>query len=664
MSYSDCATESIELLDAVVETLGGQPRPNQQAMTSAVADALNRGRHLAVQAGTGTGKSLAYLVPAILHAQRTDSCVIVSTATIALQQQLVNRDLPNLVRALGDELDTQPSFAMLKGRSNYLCQRKFSEDPSVGSAPELGDEATLSYLERQAAAIAEWAEETETGDRDDLPVHANAKLWAAVSTTSQECVGASKCPFGDTCFAERARRRAREADIVVTNHAMLAINSLTEASILPEHDCVIIDEAHELESSITSSATETITANALKLSATKLEKLDTQQSPAKLADLASSWDDELATAKDGRWIRCSDTARGLLEACRAQLVELAKGLRREAMNTEATEDDAVTAERIGVMRQLDSQAGTIARILTTLEEPNPAKHQDVVFLERRPSRREESVLNVAPISIAEKLRESLFADSTVVLTSATLMLNGSFHSLAEAWGLPEGSWDGVNVGSPFNPRENQMLYCPSPEDIPEPGDLAKKEERYELMAQLIDAVGGRTLGLFTSWREMNKAAEYLRRRLDYEILVQGDDSDRNLIDAFTATESTCLLGVRKYWQGVDIPGKTLSLVLIDKIPFPWQNDPIVAARMDKAKARGRNGFLSVLVPAAALLLAQGNGRLLRSATDKGMVAILDPRMHTQRYGEYLHRSLPPLQMTWRIETVLESLSHLRDYEPE
>ncbi|OEY24355.1 ATP-dependent helicase [Corynebacterium sp. BCW_4722] len=638
-----------DLLAAAVEALGGAERPGQVKMANAVTKALDSERHLAVQAGTGTGKSLAYLVPAIRHAQLNDTTVVVSTATIALQRQLVERDLPRLADALEPLLPQRPTFAIQKGRNNYVCLHKLLIDAEVPDA--LIEEDDISWLGRQVKRVNEWAQETETGDRDDLVPGVSDQAWAQVSVSSRECLGATRCPHGEDCFAELAREKTKDVDIVVTNHALLAIDALSEVDVLPAHDAVIIDEAHELDGRVTSVATNGISKRSLSMAAKRAEKLGAKKET--LEDVIDDFTVALELEPPGRWETISEPARGAFVALRDALWKTRATI-SDAPEGEADNDPERFAERTNLRNHLEDLHDAVVRILTVFDEDDPAKHTDVVWLDRH-DRWGDSVA-VAPLSVAGLLHDQLFGDSTVVLTSATLALGGNFNAMAANWGLPEGSWDGLDVGTPFDPRKAGILYCAR--HLPTPGRDGLAAETLDEIAELITAAGGRTLGLFSSKRAATQAAEAMRERLPFDILLQGEDSTGVLVDEFSKNENSCLFGTLTLWQGVDVPGSACSLVLIDRIPFPRPDDPLMQARANAADAAGRSGFMEVSANHAALLMAQGAGRLLRSTTDRGVVAVLDNRLSTKRYGAYLRRSLPPFWETTDPAVVRGALKRL------
>lgn len=637
------APSTADMLSAAVESIGGQARAGQEQMAHAVAQALETERHLAVQAGTGTGKSLAYLIPAIRHAQATNSTVVVSTATIALQRQLVDRDLPQLADALEPLLSRRPTFAILKGRSNYLCKNKLTRDEDFEDA--LIAEKDVSWLGKHIRRLHEWANETATGDRDTLEPGVPDLAWRQVSVSAKECLGATRCPAGEECFGEQARREARQVDVVVTNHALLAIDALADVDVLPLHDAVIVDEAHELDGRITAVATSEITVASLKLAAKRASKIGAEN---KVADLAEDLKIALDSAREGRWERLPAGMDGPLVALRDALWSLKLEVSRSP-DGEAVNDPDRHAERVALGNHLVDLHDSFVRILEVFSQADPAQHRDVVWLD-------DGTLRVAPLSVAGLLHTRLFSEKTVILTSATLSLGGNFQAMATTWGLPHGSWDALDVGTPFDPATSGILYAAI--HLPEPGRDGLPPETLDEIYELIMAAGGRTLGLFSSKRAAIQATDAMRDRLPFDVLCQGDDSTGALVERFSKNENTCLFGTLSLWQGVDVPGRSCSLVIIDRIPFPRPDDPLLQSRKKAADAAGRNGFMEISATHAALLLAQGAGRLLRKTTDRGVVAILDRRIITKRYGGFFLSSLPPFWRTTDPAVVRGALTRL------
>jgi ATP-dependent DNA helicase DinG len=656
-------------------------------MAEAVQDAIESRRHLAVQAGTGTGKSLAYLVPALRHALAADGgTVVVSTATIALQRQLIERDLPRLSTALGDLLGREPVFAILKGRRNYLCLHKVHGAAVEDPADSLFDARTVSAIGRQVTRLHEWAATTGTGDRDELVPGVDDRAWRQVSVNARECIGAQKCPFGSRCFAEQAREAAGEADVVVTNHALLAIDAMEDFIVLPEHDVVVIDEAHDLVDRVTSVASGELSAAAVETAARRCGRLVDEALTTRLQQ-----------AGDGLGRALTDTAPGRIDGL-AEPVEVALTAVRDAAaacaaDLRAAPDGEDDAERLMLTRTagvaLDEVAENAGRLVAAFAEPIPSR-AEVVWLDRpadEDSARPDT-LRVAPLQVGGLLAERLFKPRTVILTSATLTLGGSFEPLARQWGLPqpakpakpakpaesaeaepagpddahqEQAWTGLDVGSPFDHRRSGILYVAR--HLPAPGRDGLPDAYVAELRELIEAAGGRTLGLFSSMRAARQAADALRGEIGVPLLCQGEDATGLLVSRFAADETSCLFGTLSLWQGVDVPGRSLQLVVIDRIPFPRPDDPLASARQRAVAAHGGNGFMSVAAAQAALLLAQGTGRLLRTIDDRGVVAILDPRMATARYSGFLRASLPPYWTTYDPQIVRSALRRLAAAEP-
>ena len=645
-------------------------------MAEAVAHAFDTGEHLAVQAGTGTGKSLAYLVPALARAVATDEPVVVSTATIALQRQLVDRDLPRLADSLADALPRRPKFALLKGRGNYLCLNKIhngsATEPDEQSQEELFEPVAATALGRDVQRLTAWSSTTETGDRDELTPGVPDRSWGQVSVSARECIGVARCPFGTDCFAEKARDKAGHADVVVTNHALLAIDAIADAAVLPEHELLIVDEAHELVDRVTAVATAELSATALGVANRRIARLVAPELVQRLEAAASTFSSAIYDASPGRIDRLDDQIATYLTTLRD-----AASAVRSAIDTTPSDPKAASAraEAVAALTDIDD---TASRVLASFAPAIPDR-TDVVWLDHEDNRGTvRPVLRVAPLSVAGLLRGRLFQGSTAVLTSATLTVGGTFDAMATAWGLAGGDdeahprWRGIDVGSPFEHAKAGILYVAA--HLPPPGRpgsgtgaagpaTSNSAEQLDEIAALITAAGGRTLGLFSSMRAAKAAAEVMRERLVTPVLCQGEDTTSALVRQFAEDEETSLFGTLSLWQGVDVPGPSLSLVLIDRIPFPRPDDPLLTARQRAVAAHGGNGFMAVAAGHAALLLAQGAGRLLRRADDRGVVAVLDSRMATARYGGYLRASLPPFWATTDRVQVRRALERLRGVGP-
>ncbi|MCZ1007138.1 ATP-dependent DNA helicase [Streptomyces lydicus] len=638
-----------DLLHAAVTAVGGTERPGQVAMAEAVAEAVDEQAHLLVQAGTGTGKSLGYLVPALAHGER----VVVATATLALQRQLVERDLPRTVEALHPLLRRRPEFAMLKGRSNYLCLHRLHEGVPQEEEDGLFDvfeQATpTSKLGKDLLRLRDWADETETGDRDALTPGVSDRAWGQVSVSSRECLGASKCAYGAECFAEAARERAKLADVVVTNHALLAIDAIEGAPVLPQHEVLIIDEAHELVSRVTGVATGELTPGQVNRAVRRAAKLVNEKAADQLQTASETFERLMELALPGRLEEIPEDLGYCLMALRdaARTVISALGSTRDKS---VQDEDAVRKQALASLENVHAVAERIAN----------GSEYDVVWYERHD--RFGASLRVAPLSVSGLLREKLFDDRSVTLTSATLKLGGDFNGVAASLGLaPEGTegedvppWKGLDVGSPFDYSKQGILYVAK--HLAQPGREGSRTDMLDELTELIEAAGGRTLGLFSSMRAAQAAAEELRGRLDVPILLQGEETLGELIRAFASDARTCLFGTLSLWQGVDVPGVNCQLVVMDRVPFPRPDDPLMSARQKAVEEAGGNGFMAVAATHAALLMAQGAGRLVRATGDRGVVAVLDPRVERARYGSFLRKSMPDFWYTTDRNQVRRSLA--------
>jgi ATP-dependent DNA helicase DinG len=634
------------LLERAVAAIGGQSRAGQLQMAQAVGECLSgSGTTLLVQAGTGTGKSLAYLVPAARAAVAVDEPVVIATATLALQRQLVEKDLPVVAGALAEDLGREVRSAVLKGRSNYVCMDRLmrgSPDPDEAALFE----APTTRLGRQAKRLRRWAESTGTGDRDDLDEPVDGRVWAGLSVSARECPGATNCQFGDACFAEAARARAREADLIVTNHALLAIHVVGEVPVLPEHQAVVVDEAHELVDRMTNALTVELSGPIVERAIGRARRVLSAEVLDPMRDAAGYLDEVLGELDEGRLRRLPDELVVVLTALRDAGHAALGSLRGSGSDGPEAAADRTTA-RAAVASVHEVAASLLAH-----------SEDGVAWVSRRPGG--ASVLCLAPISVHGLLEERLFAQRPVVLTSATLQIGGSFDPLARSLGCPEG-WSGLDVGSPFDHGRQGILYCAA--TLPRPGREGISAEALEEIADLIDAAGGRTLALFSSWRSVERAEEVVARRFagrdDRPIIVaRRGDAVAGLVRQFAQEPRASLLGTLSLWQGVDVPGPSCTLVVIDRIPFPRPDDPVVSARQERVDAAGGSGFAAVSVPRAALMLAQGAGRLIRSAEDRGVVAVLDPRLVTTGYGAQLVRTLPPLWPTTDLAEVTAALRRL------
>ena len=658
---SDLSSQVRKALDAAVAAIGGSPREGQIEMAEAVANALTDRHHLMVQAGTGTGKSLAYLVPALVHGRK----VLVATATLALQRQLVERDLPAVVPALEKVLGREITFGIYKGVGNYICLQKMNtEEPDPDGEVLL----EVSHLGKDAQRLHAWAKTPGvSGDRDDAP-DVDRRVWAANSLSGRECVGADVCNYGPQCFAAKAKSKAQSADVVVTNHTLLAIEIVDSHPILPERDAVILDEAHEFMDRTTQAVTEELTSARVIRAAAMARK----HMPGKLSDALTKAADNFhdAMADYGDQIRGDFNAQGRLDEIPSSLeapIRKVKDAAAAIVQIINADDDIIDSDAIAERARVK---GAVSEINTTCGKLLKMGNTHVLWYEPT-----FSTLHLAPLSVSEVLRANLLTKTPVIATSATLTVGNGFDAMARSIGFVVGSDadsesdDGdidpanvqmLDVGSPFDFANQGVLYMPK--HLPEPGRDGPSTEVLTELGELIDAAGGRTLALFSSWRGVEAADAHLRevlKELPITIITQKrGDAVGPLVERFAKDETSILLGTMSLWQGVDVPGNSCILVAIDRIPFPRPDEPVMSARASLADAAGGSGFMQVSLPRAALLLAQGTGRLIRSVDDRGVVAILDSRIVTKRYGSVLLNSMPPLWRTSDGAVVRESLRRL------
>ncbi len=687
---------------------GGESRQGQQDMAQAVARSMDSGRHLVVQAGTGTGKSLAYLIPAALSGER----VVVATATKALQDQLAHNDLPLVAAAVDGDF----SFAILKGRSNYLCRQRVAEiggkgeqmtlQPGSGDPPDADDPLTpassgaeggpaapddpaeVGRLGDQVRRLVRWADDTTTGDRAELEFEPHFRAWAMVSTTARECPGAFRCPSGRECFAEAARNRAAEAQVVVVNTHLYGAHLASGGAVLPPHSVVVFDEAHEVEEVMTDSLGVEIGPGRFRalaatcrplLDAGSSGALDTADGVAAVGDLLQRVLRPLVGRRVDQRILQGEVPEvsGTNGPANVEPQGLELGLEVPVSSPRAEAKPPPTGDP-DLHQVVVLATGRVGRLIDHLREADRLAGDDesgasrsrrdrallaaghlATDLARLPTLTDDEVawvdggtrapsLRVSPIDVAPLLSEQLWGEVTGVLTSATVPLG-----LAGRLGLPEGRSDELDVGSPFDYRSNALLYVAR--SLPDRRSPEAEPALHDELEVLITAAGGRTLALFTSWRAMRAAVEVLRERLDVPVLAQSDLPKPALVDAFRADEATCLFATLGYWQGVDVPGPTLSLVTVDRIPFPRPDDPVLEARRERA---GSGAFSLVDLPRAGTLLAQGAGRLIRSAQDRGVVAVLDSRLATARYRGALLARVPPMKRTLDRDEVVAFLREI------
>jgi ATP-dependent DNA helicase DinG len=657
-----------DVLAAAVKAIGGTERPGQVEMADAIAECLESGHHLLVQAGTGTGKSLGYLAPALLWlVQHPGKRIIVATATLALQSQLANNDIPAALDAVESVTGRRPRHAILKGRTNYVCLLRAREGTGQdqGALIPVGDLIdTLksspqskpdSALGAEVLALRAWAEEQAAqdglADRDDAPSHTE-RAWAQVSVPVRECLGAQRCPYGNECFVEGSRDAARAADLVVTNHALLAINAMHGGTALPEHTAVIIDEAHELVSRVTGAASAELSPQMVERVARRAMTFLEDEVASDLMESAKA----LRIALDGAALeRVEDPDNPFVTACVA-----IRDAARSVVRGLTGEDNQAPHK--------SQTAAAVKEVFDIAERMAALDTHDVVWVADRERFGREA--RVSPLSVAGLMRTCVFGERTTVLTSATLKLGGDFTPIATAVGLKDGErldageldadavpWRGIDVGSPFEYRRQGILYIARA--LPPPGRDGLSDASMAEIAELLEASDGRALGLFSSRRAAEIAAVYVRKQLpSLTILCQGDAQLPDLTRRFIQDEKASLFGTLSLWQGVDVPGATCQLVVIDRIPFPRPDEPLIVARQRAVAEAGGNGFMKVAASHAALLLAQGSGRLIRRLSDRGVVAVLDPRLVTARYGTFLKASMPDMWQTTDRQVAIQALRRL------
>jgi ATP-dependent DNA helicase DinG len=660
----DAGDDAVAALDKITAQMsGGEHRPEQQEMCRAVAEAIATATHLVVQAGTGTGKSLAYLVPAALSGQK----VVVATATKALQDQLRDKDLPLVDSGLG--LPAPLDYAVLKGRSNYICRQRVAEVGSGGIQAELGDQGSGRADEpdweapeagaaarsdegdgsppegvvEQVRQLVAWSQTSRTGDRADLSFEPSDRAWNMLSVGPRECPGAFNCPSGGSCFAEAARDRAAAADIVVVNTHLYGAHLASGGVVLPEHEVVVFDEAHQLEEVMTSSLGVELSPGRFRTLVTAARSLVEPRDSDLLDSLAAAGDllgtllaDRVGerVLQDGRQgahadadadadedlsdllARAADVSRRVIDALRRG------GAQRSFASGDADDPDKAS-RKTRTLQAAAHMAEDLHRLVGRTES-------EVAWVD---GTRRNARLRLSPIDVGPALSGMLWGALTAVLTSATIP-----PRVVERVGLDDFPTEELNVGSPFDYRAHSLLYVAR--HLPDRRAEGAEDALFEELGLLIEAAGGRTLALFTSRRATEAAAEALAPELPYTLLVQGDQPKGRLLEEFASDETSCLFATLGFWQGVDVPGRALSLVTIDRLPFPRPDDPLLQARRDRAGARA---FSLVDLPRAATLLAQGAGRLIRTTDDKGVVAVLDPRLATASYRGVLLDRLPPMR---------------------
>ncbi len=653
-----------DLLTAVIEhKKGGEVRSQQQEAVIKISECLSSTTNALVEAPTGAGKTIAYLVPLIFHGSRA----VVSTATKQLTDQISSIDVPFLQKTLKSVApEKKTSFALLKGRENYFCLAKaednrrlsqqadalFSMEESVG---ETQTAAKAKRMGTEIKLITDWAEKTKTGDRTEAPAVGD-DTWRQFSSTTSECPGKKVCPFGDVCFAEYARENARKADIVITNHAVVGNDLMSEeSSLLGERDVYVFDELHELDSYLSSAWGTSLTAKMIKDAHKTFNQLSTVNRQA--------IDDVELLSKKFNGL-CSTLEEGLIEsppkvfesylarlhtACTKITMDAAKDAKNDELSEGARKNAAVVVKKA-------QELSDAAKLLMD-DGPDTVRWVKIDDDDVR-------TLYAAPLRVGPQLQEALaHRDAFMVGTSATIRVSGSFDIPVHNLDLDASkNYETVALGSPFDYPKQAFMYIPSPDNFPAPIGKERAEHTEAVQKEMIDLItasGGRALCLFTTSYAAREGGKVLRKAFPrLNILIQGEAPNQQLIEDFQKDEKSVLVATMGMWHGLDVPGPACSLVIMDKIPFKPMNDPLSTARQKWAEENGRNGFMDVYVAEANVMLAQGAGRLIRSSKDKGVVAILDTRLLSKRYGQSMLKSLPPMMVFSDKSKVIGGLERL------
>jgi ATP-dependent DNA helicase DinG len=627
-------------------------RPGQLAMAQAVAEALDQRHHLLVEAGTGIGKTLAYLVPAIATGRR----IIVSTGTKNLQEQIFYKDIPFLQSVLPRKFKA----TYLKGRSNYVCLNRLKR---AESSPVLEGLEEIDYFD----LVNKWAYESQTGDRAELTeLPEKVSFWRHIDARSDICIG-QKCPSFDPCFITKARQAALESEIVIVNHALffadLALRDKEWGQVLPDYSAVIFDEAHQIEdiatqyfgASVSSYQIDDLLGDISRMILTDVEaSREITKATARVSTMADNFwlsfsgvdsRSSITTLNgEGRFVLRSEMfvrkrRDGEFEATPAgeRFVNLKTALQRLKVALQVVK--SAPPEMEAMLRRVE-------QILFDLEFIVSADDELFVYWVERRGR--GVFLQATPIDASGMLNDRLFSQvETVVLTSATLTSSGSFDFIRSRLGVERAA--DLIAESNYNYREQSLLYLPP--KMPDPRDAGFQQAAANEIVRILKASQGRAFVLCTSYSQMEALREMVEFEIDFPILMQGEGSRSGILEKFRSTPNAVLFATSSFWQGVDVRGEALSCVIIDKLPFAVPSDPVIGARQRYIDNHGGNSFNSYSVPSAIITLKQGLGRLIRSATDRGVLSILDPRIVTKGYGQQFLKSLPPSRITRKIEDV-------------
>lgn len=621
-------SRALDLLDTITQDLpgGGESRQGQRQMVEAVATAFSRRETAIIEAGTGVGKSLAYLVPAAMAGHR----VVVATATKNLQDQLASKDAPTVA-----EHARGVRVAILKGKQNYLCRNRVATQG--GGAQMSFDDGTEvpKGVADQMRRILTWANETQTGDRDELSFEVDGRAWNSLAVTPQECLGKNKCPQGLNCFHEFAKDKAAESSILIVNTHLYASHLASGSMLLPAHEFVVFDEAHEVLDIFASLLGTSLAASRFRALSGIARPLLGNEFTERCLDLATAAD-RVATALqlqyDSGQVTGLDADSTSAIARASELVTaITDGLR--ALPTDSPDDEARKTRALG----------PAVHLVNDLERVSKLREGEILYLTKRDR---EVELEISLVDVGPRLQDELWGNVTAVLTSATIPT-----SLPKNLGL-EGT-PITQFESPFDYQSNSLLYVP--DNFPERNSDGAEKAIINELVTLITAAGGRTLALFTNRSVMQRVAEAVEKRITTDVLIQGTLSRQRIIEQFRDNAEASLFAVTSFWQGIDVPGHSLSLVTIDRLPFSVPGEPLAEARRSKAE----NPFFEVDLPRATMLLAQGVGRLIRSASDRGVVAVLDTRLAEKSYRSQMFKKLPPMKRTRDQAQVVVFLKELR-----
>lgn len=674
-TFSDLAVKVLKGITAQLE--GAESRPEQELATASFAKSIDEHKHCLVSAPTGTGKSLAYLIPSMLSGKK----IVVSTATKQLSEQIINKDVPFLKKALQSTDSPVKDFdaALLKGRDNYFCQYKeaegsrldaqlgIDEDPNIVSGR--GDANKIAVEIRYLKA---WADKTKTGDRSEAPESISDKVWKQFSSNSSECIGKNACPFGASCFAEYAREKAKSADIVVTNHAVVAHDLISEQPILGERDVLVFDEVHELDKYFSDAWGTELNASQIRDAAKTLKGLEVSVSDLPENEFAISllMEKTASTLKDALAV----VEAGLIEVPYGALKQMLSDLRVHASIAAAALNKAYSDKKLdeSVKNDITLAGKKLAGIVESVDALMTDSPEVVKWIESNDKEGVNKSLKTAPLRIGPKLQDKLEEKNAVMIgTSATIKVGGSFTIPKHNLGFDNvPNFEYIDLPSPFDFKKQSMLYIPD-DDFPAPVGADRKEHLEASKAvsyELIKALNGRAMVLTTTTYEVKEIAEYLRKKFPKhanKVFAQGDMPNAQLVERYRDDEHSVLVATMGLWHGVDIAGTTNSLIIITKIPFRPMNDPLFQARREYADSIGRDGFMDVFVAEANVMLTQAFGRLIRRKTDKGVVAILDTRLMTKRYGRDMLDSFPSISIFRNKEKVAAALERLSEmYQKE